>query len=270
MRAFLLLPILFSTAASAATFNITPEGEDGGYRLTGPCYLSGQADDCPFDTGAPFSVIALGDTNKGLPSLAHRTISSIGLSMECDLVKVPDFVFFGSPSPGQEFWRCDNLPSVTSLVGMDFFETQPFLLNFNEASIEFGGGHPDNLQDLEQWGPEKKLIMPASLAGESVHMAVDTGSPVTFVDQKVIDGNPMIFVESTRPPSEMMKRRGLRRYEMHGQFVVNGLPLHAEYVYGADVEGFAGFKYSVILGVNHMKGAKWYFDVPGRKWAIYR
>jgi hypothetical protein len=101
-------------------------------------------------------------------------------------------------------------------------------------------------------------------------MAVDTGAPVTFVDQTLVDRYPGIFIESSRPPSEMLVRRGLRRYEMHGSFDVNGFKLEAEYVHAADVKGFSRGEYSVLLGANHMRKANWYFDVPGKRWAIYR
>ena len=264
----ILLSVLLNTQAECSPLSLRPVGDDGGYRLGGDCQLSGEKDICPIDTGAAISVVALNERNKDYPSLGEKQIHSIGLVINCNLVKIPDFKLFERKSPETIFHRCENLPSVKSLIGLDFFFHHTFTLNFTDETITIDAHYPKKKEQLYGFA-SNKLLISGELDGETVRIAFDTGAPVTLVDQNFVDQHPQIFVESGKPPTEMMKRRGLRRFEMHSPLFVHGIPLYAEFVYAADVQNFSTHQYVMLLGVNHMKHANWHFDLQERTWAIF-
>lgn len=247
-------------------------GGDGGIRLGSECFLSGESQVCPIDTGGGVSVIALSERNRHYPSLGQANLSSVGLELKCELVKVPDLQILGVQAPGAIFHRCENIPGETVLVGLNFFQERTFTIDFARKQFDLDTSYAGETSELYPgwlFSPFEKLIVMGKVSSEPVMIAVDTGAPVTLMDQKLVDRHPEIFVESKKPPSEMMKRRGFRRFEMHGPFVINGVELKAEFVHTADIFTFSRGTYLVILGVNHMSGANWFFDLVHKRWAIF-
>lgn len=266
----ILFILSLSVSAFASELLIHPEGDDGGYRLKGVCVMAGETDECPIDTAAPMSVVALNESNRAYPSLGERTIGSIGLEMHCSLIKIPDFEIFGAKNPDAIFHRCENLPSVRALIGLDFFMNHSFILDFARGSLAMDGGYSGITSLLAAPASTGKIIVTGSVGKQEVRVAIDTGAPVTLMDQKFVEQYPEVFVESTKPPSEMMKRRGLRRYEMRKPFVIGGVSLSATFVHTADILGFSQGQYVGLVGANHMKNANWFFDLKQGRWAVYR
>lgn len=261
---------LFFLALASFSFGseitLRPVGDDGGLRLEGPCFLAGSADTCTIDTGSPLSIVSDQEKFRKFPSLEKRKFGSVGLELSCNLIEVKDFAFLGYA--GGFFYRCDGMPGVINLVGLNFFQGRAVSFDFLRSQIHIGLPLAIPTFELPAARGVERLLVQASIGGRKMLVSIDTGAPVTLVDQAYIDGHPEIFVESKKPPTEMMIRRGFRRFEIKSDIEVGGVILKAQHVYGADISPISKRTFSILLGMNHLRNANWYFDFSQRRWAI--
>lgn len=265
---FALATLLFPQPAHTADLIVRAVGNDGGFRIGSECSFGSQQLICPIDTGSPFSVVALADWNRDLPNSGRDDLGSIGLSIQCEKIRVTNFKMLSLQVPEIEFHRCESFGSLPSLIGLNFFSGQTITFRFRDSKVELGANYSGKTSRFVE-DVSEMLIVPGAVGTELISIAIDTGAPVTLVDQDFIDRHPDVFVESTKPVTDMMRRRGFRRYEMHAPFIINGIQIAAEFVYSTAVGEFSKGKYLALLGMNHLMGANWYFNLPAKSWAAF-
>lgn len=265
--------LLLSFPALAAKIELWPVGEFGGYRVITGCEADKIAFDCLIDTASTYSVFASTPFSQRYPSLGKVTLVGIAGNMECDEMSVGRFSLGEEEQADARFLRCQAFPPASSpLIGLDFFRGKNMRFSFREKNLSLGNSITLDTTPFEWLGRRRTYIsFPGTIESLPAKMFFDTGAPVTMVSHEFVAAHPTYFRRSSRPPSAMMLRNGFVAYESQRPVVVNGVPLSAEYVYGADLSRIVGdTQIDVILGANHLVGADWEFDLTNSVFRVSR
>lgn len=251
-------------------------GNFGGVRLKSPCKFGGADFECTIDTMGSASVVAEGPAFAAYPVIKERKITGIGFSITCQELSVGDFSLLGMvPEQGPldmtafVVLRCPMQNVDFPLIGLPFFEGKKFHFDFLNSG--FGWTMlPGNSLPLRRFGGDARWIgYSTNLGGESVLVSFDTGNPVTMVKKAFVDAHPGLFRFSEKEMNPGLKAKGLVPYEMLAPFKIGGITLEAQYVYAIESLPFPGVEeLQVILGMNHMRNARWSFDLEQNTFKI--
>jgi hypothetical protein len=260
-----LCALLFSMPAFAAPLILQPVGEYGGIRVRVPCRLETEWRDCAVDTGGPVTMTHPSLLTRPYEKIREVTMHSVGMSVTCDLLKVPGTDFAGSVATREVLSCAEFFESISPTLAMDSFAHRSFAFDFGRKEFSWDISLPAGAAAVER--ERHWLILPARVGKEAVRAGFDTGAPVTLVDQKFVDAHPALFRLSPIAPSEMLIRRHFVAYELLAPIEVGGVELTAPLVHAGD---FAALKvdFPIILGANHLSPHRWGFDLARGLWAV--
>ncbi|HEX9987462.1 MAG TPA: hypothetical protein VGE45_03165 [Chloroflexia bacterium] len=228
------------------------------------------------DTGAARTSMVFDDYTGTFDSLEKRNSSGVFASISDDLITVPSFDLGPISKKDLTLSRvASNSPGMRNLVGMDVLKDFCCLFLFEESSIlvDPGGvsGSPGNVQELTYDGKFHPYV--DVWLGEVRAKAVwDTGAGITIADTNFINKHPALFEEvgrshgtdstgfSVETPMFIMAATTIGNH--------NFPPLKVAGVDLSQVNATIDIPMDLILGYNILSKANWFFDFPGKKWAI--
>jgi hypothetical protein len=166
-------------------------------------------------------------------------------------------------------------PAVRNLLGMDLLKTFQCHFLFDEARVLLGTGEeaPTGAQLLPlTLGSKSHPYLDVQWETATASAVWDSGAGITVVDAALIARYPALF--SSAGQSTGTDATGARQetpmYRMVGP-TIGGVRFPALRVAAVDlapVNARIDIPMDLVLGYNALRHAHWWFDFPGRHWAI--
>lgn len=264
-----LLPFLFLSAFargadSPMAIELYPVGNYGGYRVAATCTLDRANTPCIIDTASWFTILAATPEVESYPAVGKESLRGLGsIGFECDRIEPAAFLVSGV-NARENILRCPGFPEESSpMVGLGLFAGKSFSFSFAKNELLWAPPAPAKLAPISMAGHHSHHIsIPAKLGEVPVRALFDTGAPVTMVSYEFLAAHPEFFRASNRPRSKMMVKNKFLAYELMQPIVVEGMELSAQFVYAVDLRPIVKDQpFDLVLGVNHLSRADWFFDL---------
>lgn len=263
MLPFLLFPALAQASASATAIELYPVGNYGGSRVAATCTLDNTASPCLIDTASWFTILAATPEVEAYPSMGKEKLLGLGsIAFDCDHIEPATFLVSGI-NARENILRCPGFPEGNSpMVGLGLFAGKSFSFSFADNQLLWAPPAPPKLAPISLMGRSHHISIPARVGGVPARALFDTGAPVTMFTYAFVAAHPEFFRPSTMPASDMMIRNKFVAHELVRPIVVEGVELSAQYIYAADLRPIVGEQpFDIVLGVNHLAQAEWFFDL---------
>lgn len=226
------------------------------------------------DTGAARSRLIFDDYSAGFALTEKNHSSGVFARVIEDLVTVPNIRV--GPISRQDFSLVRlsrEAGDARNLAGMDLLKDYRCHFLFNENRVLVDGDQEDNqvLNDLlmdRRFHPYVEVDF-----GITEAKAVwDTGAGITIVDLNFVKKFPALFEKiGASAGTDATGARMETPLFLMAETVIGKNPfppLKAAGVNLGEVNASIEIPMDLILGYNTLVKADWYFDFPGRKWAI--
>ena len=273
MNVFLFMSVLSFSFASAYPLTLQEGPFDSG-KIYLPCRFDLVDDLCFLDTGSTESIIANQKSFASTPTVGKiKYKSAANISMEIDQIVVKQ-IALGPMSVGPiKVGRVEN-PDASSVLGINFFATFPFSLNFSETpELKL---FPDSsvLLKSELTVLEKNLLaVPVSVNHFKTLSLVDTGAGLSVMNIELVQNNSENF-EFIQDIPHGVDATGsevsLKLYKAK-LIKIENLEFENEYVLGMNfdvVHTYVSQNIQFIIGFNLIKKANWHFDLQKKKWTV--
>ncbi|HYP39918.1 MAG TPA: hypothetical protein VEX13_06120 [Chloroflexia bacterium] len=228
------------------------------------------------DTGAARTSMVFDDYTGTFDSLNKSDSSGVFARSSDDLITVPSFDLGPISKKNLTVSRvASNSPGMRNLVGMDVLKDFccHFLFEENGILVDPSGvsGSLGNVQELTYDGKFHPYV-DVWLGRVRAKAVWDTGAGITIADTNLINKHPALFEEVGR--SHGTDSTGFRMetpmFIMAATIIGNHEfpPLKVAGVDLSQVNSTIDIPMDLILGYNTLSKANWFFDFPGKKWAI--
>lgn len=263
MLPFLLLST-FALASGPMAIELYSVGDYGGSRVAATCTLDKSTGPCLIDTASWFTILAATPEVEAYASLEKVSLTGLGsIAFECDRIE-PDTFLVSGVNARENILRCPGFPPESSpMVGIGLFAGKSFSFSFANGQLLWASPARAKPAPLSLVGHHSQHIsIPAQVGGVPARALFDTGAPVTMVSFEFLAAHPEFFRPSTLPRSKMMIRNKFLAYELTQPIVVEGVELSAQFVYAVDLRPIVSDQpFDLVLGVNHLAQADWFFDL---------
>lgn len=227
------------------------------------------------DTGAARSCLAWDSYSAAFEEVGQHRSSGVFAAHSSDVIRVPSIQL--GPILRRDFSLTrlgEHNTGMHSLIGMDLLKDYRLHFLFDENRVLVDGMEPEvPLHDLFVDSKSHPYV-DAAFGDQTAAAVWDTGASITVVDLGLIARCPACFREVSRASgsdatgASMEAATYLMRSAVMGGHV---FPPHR--VAGVDlshVNASTERRMDMILGYSTMRKANWWFDFPGRRWAITR
>lgn len=252
------------------------EDEPGAAEVLVEGSLDGRARQFLLDSGAARSNVLLDEQTSQYPSVATAESSGLFSSSQYDVIEIQSLLLGSHEIRDFRLHRQQQESAhAQNLIGMDFlkhhrcffdFESARLILNPPAALTE--GLHLHALTMDQRDHP----YISVDLGSMNAQTTWDTGAGVTVVDQAFIEKNAELFTADK--PSHGTDSSGTTRetpmYRM-AALVIGNQKFGSHRVAAVDLSHLNAKverPMDMILGYTTLQQATWYFDFPGRQWAI--
>lgn len=227
------------------------------------------------DTGAATTCLTGDEFTASLPQVGEKTSSGVFAGGSDDLVRLPSIAL--GPIERADFTTA-RMPAGArgrrSLIGMDLLKDHSFHFIFSEDRLLVDPAGPPPGAALQELTLGKRFhpYISLSLGGSTTRAVWDTGAGVTVVNLGFIERHPEHFrpagmSEGTDATGATMETP---MYTLHG-LTAGGCSFPPHQVAGVNLGPMisqASDPFDMILGYSTMRHADWWFDFPGRQWAL--
>lgn len=240
--------------------------------------FDGQSATCLVDSGSALSLLA-----EPGPWSAYPATGKVRFTSASGGVKEVEKVRIDKVSAGSAIWRGVHLgrlaagDGVQNTLGIDLLGRQPFALHFlHRVAVAFDAMQPK--QAASQAGQLEVsshgvFTIVSTFGQDPVRALFDTGSSLTAVDADFVAQHPSDFSETRQfmtgtdglGHSITMKMFRARRVRV-GPREFRHVPVVATNL--QTLRDGVDRRVQAVIGLNLMRKADWFFDLPNRRWGM--
>ncbi|MBK6872151.1 MAG: clan AA aspartic protease [Kineosporiaceae bacterium] len=233
--------------------------------------IAGRVQRWVLDTGAARSQLPNDLLAASWPVVGDLSSSGVFGVASRRLVRVPDLVL--GPLRVAALNVTVAGPGGEGLLGMDVLASCRFAVRLGAAELVLDADPPSAGTLPLVVDAAAHLYVTIAWPGVSGQACWDSGSAMTLVDVAFHAAHPELFVPAGSSSGEDAtgQRQEVPTAVMHGASV-GGLRLAAHRVALVDlsaVTSTSGLATDLLLGYPTLRQAEWWFDVPGRRWAVH-
>ncbi|MFN8078474.1 MAG: aspartyl protease family protein [Kineosporiaceae bacterium] len=232
--------------------------------------IAGQVQRWLLDTGAARSQLPDGPLAASLPVVGEHASSGVFGVASRRLVRAPDLVLGSLRVPTLDVTVAG--PEGEALLGMDVLGGLRFAVRLVTGELVLDADPPRAAMLPLTVDAASHLYLTVDWPRVTAQACWDSGSGMTLVDAAFHTAHPELFVAvgSSTGQDATGQRRQAPTYLMRGA-AVGGLSLAAHRVAVVDLAALtsaSGRTTDLLLGYPTLRQGEWWFDVPGRRWAV--
>ncbi|PIU01256.1 MAG: hypothetical protein COT74_01770 [Bdellovibrionales bacterium CG10_big_fil_rev_8_21_14_0_10_45_34] len=272
MKTVMMVLLLVKVSiANAGNIHLDAPDQFGGSRLWVDCSLGSFAGFCILDTGAVTSIVSKNHISSRYPSVSAQKLKGLGgLTFLCEHIRPNDMVFASRPVPNALICRTENFILGDSLlVGINLLASTSFRMDFKQRIFSYGSFKVVNhtlKRNSMGW-----LLVPVKIGSHQFIAGVDTGSPLTIFDRRLLTAFPELFDSAMMPADFNNLMSGINIVKVKAPVVIGGHAVSAEYGFVADLSTLnykSELAPQVLLGMNHIVQLNWDFDLIQNMWSV--
>ena len=228
------------------------------------------------DTGAAVSRVICDDYTAGLPVADTRESSGAFSKSHLEMVVVPEVIFGSISKTDFSMARLPAGKHGRNIIGMDLLKEHSLFFDFAGNKLEIDAQCPEAAGDCRALALSGKShpYVEVSFAGISAQAVWDTGAGLTVVDSEFVKDNPALFRQlSLSRGTDSSGTTAETPMLVMKACVIGGVKFQAHRVASIDmsiIKSGAHAPVDMILGYNALKQANWFFDFPGKRWAVLK
>ncbi len=264
----------FARSAGAAEVRLIPGAFRSG-KLLSEVEFDGQAITCLVDTGSAISILSEAGPWNEYPSIGKiRFTSASGGIREADKIRIAEVRTGRTVWRNVELGRLNRTPGVQNTLGIDVLARAPFSLHFQQrVALELEAAMPAEVSQRLEVSSHGVFTVAAVFGQEPVRALFDTGSSLSAIDTEFAARHPGDFPESrhvlagTDGVGEAVTVRMHRARRVRvGSRQIRNLPVVATSL--KTLREGVHPDVQAVIGLNLMRKADWFFDLPNRRWGM--
>jgi len=251
------------------------EEEPGAAEVLVDGTIGGRAYRFLLDTGAAITRVKCDDYISAFPSVEKRETSGAFSKSNLDLVIVPN-IAIGPISRDNFTLARATLAAPNNLIGMDLLKDHRLHFHFDTNRIDVDSEYHPEVNDIHELTLSKKShpYIDVQFDGLKARAVWDTGAGMTVVDSQFVSNNPSLFrsISMSRGTDSAGVVRETPLIAMKSMTVGNTtFPAHKVVAIDLSlVSASTDIPVDLIMGYNIIRRANWWFDFPGKKWAVLK
>jgi predicted aspartyl protease len=251
------------------------EEEPGAAEVLVDGTIGGRAYRFLLDTGAAMTRVKCDDYISAFDSVEKRETSGAFSKSNLDLIVVPEIRLGPILKTNFTVMRLPPTQNSRNLIGMSLLKDHSLFFDFTKNRVEVDAECPPEgaaaCRELTLSSKSHPYI-DVSFGGVNARAVWDTGAGMTVVDSQFVKDNPSLFrpINLSRGTDSAGVTRETPLMAMKAMTIGDtAFPAHK--VAAVDlslIKASTDVPMDLILGYNMMLHANWWFDFPGRKWAV--